>query len=69
MFKGDNLYVFGRSGVWLDKNFNIGIFSVIINVINVKLYMMALLKALNLVISLSMTLTIFQNHGMLNSFN
>ena len=48
---------------WLVKNFNIEIYSDTISVINVRLCMMVLLTELYLFIALSMTLTIFQNHG------
>ena len=46
----------------LVKNFNIGIFSDTINVINVKLCVMVLLMELDLFIPLPETLTIFQDH-------
>ena len=48
---------------WLVKNFNIGIYLDTINVINVKLCMMALFIKLYLFIPLSMTLTVFQDHS------
>ena len=46
--------------VWHGENFNIGIFSDTIDVINVKLCMMVLLIELYLFIPLSMTLATFQ---------
>ena len=52
----------------LVENFKIGIFSDIINVINVKLCMMVLLIELYLFIPLSITLTIFQGHSTVKQF-
>ena len=52
----------------LVENLNIGIYSHTINVINVKLCMMALYIELYLVIRLSVTLTLFQGHSSV-SFN
>ena len=45
------------------RNFNIGIYSDTVNVINVKLCMMILLIELYLFTPFSMTLTIFQHHS------
>ena len=59
---------------WVDqvsvlvKNFNIGIFSDTINVINVKLCMMVLHTELYLFITLSVTLTLFQGHKDVKQF-
>ena len=50
----------------LVENFKIGIFSDIINVINVKLCVMAL--CIELCLSLSVTLTIFQGHSNVEQF-
>ena len=47
----------------LFENFNIGIFSDTLNMINVKLCLMVLLNELYLFIPLSMTLTIFESHS------
>ena len=52
----------------LVENFNIGIYSDTINVINVKLCMMILLTELYLFIPLSVTLTIFQGHSNVKQF-
>ena len=52
----------------LVENFNIGIFSDTINMINVKLCFMVLLIELYLFIPLSMTLTIFQDHSNVEHF-
>ena len=52
----------------LVENFNIGIYSDTINVINVKLCMMVLLIEFYLFISLSMTMTIFQGHSGIKQF-
>ena len=53
-----NMFFVGQVS-WLVENFNFGIYSDIINVINVKLCMMVLPIKLNLFIPLSVTLTIF----------
>ena len=53
-----NMFLVGQVS-WLVKNFHIGIYSDTVNVINVKLCVMALLTELNLFIPLSVTLTIF----------
>ena len=53
---------------WLVENFNIGIFSDTINVINVKLCMMVLHIELNLFIILLVTLTLFQDHSSVKQF-
>ena len=50
------------------ENFNIGIFSDIMNVINIKLCMMVLLIELYLFIPLSAALIIFQGHSNLKQF-
>ena len=50
------------------KNFNTGIFSDTITVINVKLCTMALVIDLYAIIPLSVTLTIFQGHSSVNQF-
>ena len=55
-----------QSSGWVTKHvekFNVLIFSDTINVMNVKLCMMVLLTELNLFISPSVTLTIFQDHS------
>ena len=52
----------------LFENFNIGIFSDTLNMINVKLCLMVLLNELYLFIPLSMTLTIFEGHGNVEQF-
>ena len=49
-------------------NFNIGIYSDTINVINVKLCMMVLLSELYLFIPLSTTVTILQDHSSVELF-
>ena len=50
------------------KNFNIGIFSDTVNVMNVKLYMMVLHIELYLFITLSVTLMLFQGHSNVKQF-
>ena len=61
VFKGDQRCLVSQvSG--LGKNFNLGLFTYTINMINIKLCMMVLLIEFNLFISLSVTLTIFQGH-------
>ena len=45
------------------RNFNVVIFIDAINMINVKLYMMAVLTELYLFIPLSVTLVLFQGHN------
>ena len=52
----------------LVKNFNIGIFSDTINVINVKFCVMVLLIELYLFIPLSVSWTICQGHGNIKQF-
>ena len=52
---------------WLVKNFNIGIYSDTINMINVKLYMMVLLIELYLFIPLSVTLMMCHGHSNLKT--
>ena len=52
----------------LIKNFNIGIFSDTINLINIKLCMMVLPIELYLFIPLSVTFTIFQDHSNVKEF-
>ena len=52
----------------LAENFNIGIYSDTINVINVKLSMMVLLIELYLIIPLSVTLSIFQGQSNVELF-
>ena len=52
----------------LVENFNIGIYSDIINAINVKLCMMVLLVELYLFIPLSVTLIVFQGHSSAEQF-
>ena len=51
------------------KNFNIGIYSDTINVINIKHCLMVLLIKLYLFIPLSVTLTICKGHSSVNSLN
>ena len=53
----------------LVKNFNTGIFSDTINVINVKLCMMVLHTELYLFITLSVILTLFQNHSSVKQYS
>ena len=65
VFKGDNLHVFGR---WLVENWNIGIFPDTINVIKVKLCMMVPHIDLYLFITLSVTLTLFEDHSSVKQF-
>ena len=52
----------------LVKNCSIGIYSNTVNVINVKLCMMALLIELYLLIPLSVTLIVFQGHSDIKQF-
>ena len=52
----------------LAQNFDMGIYSHTVNVINVKLCMMVLLLELYLFIPLSVTLTIFQGHSNVKLF-
>ena len=52
----------------LVKNFNLGIYSDIMNVITFRLCMVVLLIALYLFIPLSVTLTIFQGHNNVKQF-
>ena len=52
----------------LVENFNVWIHSDIINVINVKLYMIVLLTDLHLFMPLSVTLTTFQGHSSVEHF-
>ena len=62
-----NMFLVGQvSG--LVENFNVWIHSDIINVINVKLYMIVLLIKLYLFMPLSVTLTIFQGHSNVEQF-
>ena len=53
---------------WFHRDFNVGIFSDTINVVNVKLCMMVVLIALYLFIPFSVTLTIFQGHSCVKQF-
>ena len=68
VFKIDNQHVFGRSSVLACQNFNIEIYSDTINVINVKLCMVALLTELYLLIPFSVTVTILQDHSSIEQF-
>ena len=69
VFKGDNIDMFLICRVaGLVENFNIGIFSKTMNVINVRLCMMVLHIGLYLLIILSMTLTLFQGHSSVKQF-
>ena len=52
----------------LFENFNIGIFSDTMNVINVKLCMVVLRIKFYLLITLSFTLTLFQGHSNIKQF-
>ena len=52
----------------LAKNFDTGIYSDSINVINVKIYFIVLLIEFYLFIWLSVTLTIFQGHSNVEQF-
>ena len=58
-----NNRIFSSQVCGLVENLNISIYSDTVNVINVKLCMMALLIELYLFIPLSLTLTIFQGHS------
>ena len=61
---GEIIYMFLVGQVsGLIKNFNVGIFSDTIDVINVKLHMMVLHNEFYLSITLSVTLTLFQSHS------
>ena len=51
------------------KNFNNGIFSKIINVVNVSLGMLALFNELYLFIPLSVTLSMFQGYSSVKQFS
>ena len=51
------------------KEFNVAIFSDIINMINVKIHMMVVLIELYPFIPLSITLTVFQGHSVVKQFN
>ena len=53
---------------WLAKHFNTGIFSDIVNVINVKLCMAVQHIELYLFITLSVAWTLFQGHGNVKQF-
>ena len=62
-----NIFLAGQvSGIV--KNFNMGIFSDTINVMNVKLCMVVLLFELCLFIAFSETLTILQGHSSVKQF-
>ena len=66
VYSGKVIYIFFDCQVFgLVKNFDIGIYwdMILINVINVKLFMMALLIELYLFIPLSVTWIIFQGHS------
>ena len=63
VFKVDNLHGFGRQVSGLVENFNMGIFSDTINVINVKVCMMVVLTELYPFIPLSVTFIVFQDHS------
>ena len=52
----------------LVENFNTGMYSDTINVMNIKVYMMELLIELYLFIPLSVTLTIIQGHNNVKQF-
>ena len=67
VFKGDNMFLVGNvSG--LVENFQIGICSDTMNVINVKLCVMVQHSELYLFIPLSATLTILQDHSKVKQF-
>ena len=69
MYSREIIYMFFIGHVpGLVKNFNIGIYSDTINVMNVKLCMMALLIELCMFIPLSVTLAIFQGHSNVKQF-
>ena len=60
VYSREIIYMFFMGQVsGLVENFNIGIYSTTINVVNVKLFRMVLLIELYLIIPLSVTLTIF----------
>ena len=59
------LFLFGEVSE-LVENFNIRIYSDIVNMINVKLGMMVLLIEVYLLIPLAVTLTMFQGHKNVN---
>ena len=70
VYSREIIYMFFMGQVsGLVENFNIGIYSTTINVVNVKLFRMVLLIELYLIIPLSVTLTIFQGHSNSNSVN
>ena len=58
----------GRVNLWRGKNFNVAIFLGIINVMYIKLCMMALLIELYPFMPLSVTLIVFQGHSSVKEF-
>ena len=69
MFKGGKCFLFVCQVSGIVENFNIGIYSDTVNIINVKPCMVVLLIERYLFISLSVNLTIFQGHSNIKQFS